>query len=128
MSKSSEPIKRIINGHTVVIGRSTSNKKHQGVGLSPELIKRIINGHTVVIGRLTFNSKHWGVGLPPEISPLMLEYIRDNPKAQWAVDNAIDNVFVREVENDYFISEEKEYDLLVDLEDKEFLFWRLQNG
>jgi len=81
-----------------------------------------------VIGKVVFESKHWGVGLPPELKPLMLEYIIKNPKAQWAANNAIDSVFVREVEDDEFISEEKTYELLVDLEDKEYMFWRLQNG
>ena len=97
---------------------------------SPELIKRIINGHSVVIGKLVFESKHWGLGLPPELIKLIPEYISNNSKAQWANDNAIDNVYVRVAgdEDEIFISEEKVYELLVDLEDKDYVFWQLQNG
>jgi len=94
---------------------------------SPELIKRIINGHSVVIGKLVFESKHWGLGLPPELITLIPEYLSKNPKAQWAKDNAIDNVYVRSVGDEEFISDEKGYELLVDLEEKEYVFWSLTN-
>ena len=95
---------------------------------SPELIKRIIHGHTVVIGKLIFTTKHWGLGLPPELRKLIPEYISNNSNAQWAKDNSIDSVYVREILDDEFISEDKKYELLVDLADKEYVFWRLIDG
>jgi len=89
---------------------------------SPELINRIIEGHSVIIGEILQASHYDGI-LKTDIA----KWLEDKPEVQYWVDRSIDGIFVRQLPADQ-MGFDKGYELMVDLEERDFIHWELKNG
>jgi len=73
------------------------------------------------IGSVTVDLNREGLSLPKDLNTKIHNFLEHNRVAKWAIGVSKQNLAVRECEDN-------KYDLLVDLNKKDYVYWRLANG